>query len=129
MVQWSNMTATILITEDEEFLASILNSKLIKAGYKTVKAKDGDEAIRFAIETKPDLILLDLMIPVMDGFEVLRKLKDDPILKNIKVIVMSNLGQDEDIQKAKNLGAADYLVKSNHSIQEMVACVGKHLSK
>ena len=127
MVQWSNMTATILITEDEEFLASILNSKLIKAGYKTVKAKDGDEAIRFAIETKPDLILLDVMMPKMNGFEMLKGLKNNQQTKNTPVILLTNVGE-ENANQGLDLGAVAYLVKAHYDVKDIVKKVKEILN-
>jgi CheY-like chemotaxis protein len=101
----------ILLAEDDKFFAKVFSLKLEKSGHEVKVAQNGQELIKFAKERKPDLILLDLIMPVMDGFEALSELKKDPELKNIKVIVMSNLEQKEDITKTKDLGAAGYVSK------------------
>ena len=90
-------------------------------------AADGVTALKLARERKPNLILLDLVMPIKDGFETLKELKADSSLKDVKVIVLSNLGQDEDIKKAKALGAVDYVVKANVSIQQMMDMIKKYL--
>lgn len=118
---------TILVAEDDSFYANIYKFKLTKEGFIVETANNGDEAIKIAKENKPDLILLDLIMPIKDGFETLKELKQDPALKDIKVIVISNLGQDEDIARTKELGAQDYLVKANMSIQEMMDKVKSYL--
>lgn len=111
---------TILVAEDDSFYSNIYKFKLNKEGFNVQTATNGDEALKLAKEHKPDLILLDLIMPIKDGFETLKELKQDPTLKDVKVIVISNLGQDEDIIRTKELGAQDYLVKANMSIQEMM---------
>ncbi|MDD3646954.1 MAG: response regulator [Candidatus Dojkabacteria bacterium] len=110
----------ILIAEDETFLRSIIKSKLAKSGYEVIEVEDGEAALRSIQNDKPDLVLLDLMMPKMNGYDVLKKIKEDPELANIPVIVLSNLGQDSDIEKGKELGAVDYIVKSNVSINEVL---------
>lgn len=110
----------ILIVEDEESLAFVLKEKLDKTGFETKVAKDGETAITLAHAFKPELILLDLILPKKDGFSVLRELKADPDLGTVPVIVLSNLGEDENIKKAFALGAKDYFVKSQHPINEIV---------
>lgn len=117
----------ILVAEDDAFYGNVFKTKLTKEGYEVVLATDGEQAIKQIKERKPDLMLLDLIMPVKDGFTTLSELKSDPDLKNIKVIVLSNLGQDEDIAKAKTLGADDYFVKTNISIQEMVDKVKQYV--
>jgi len=111
----------ILVAEDDKYYGKIYKAKLNKEGLDVTVAINGKLALEEAAKRKPDLMLLDLVMPVMDGFETLKTLKADPNLKTVKVVVLSNLGQDEDIQKAKDLGAADYIVKSNVSISELVA--------
>lgn len=118
----------ILVAEDDQFYGNIFKLKLSSAGYDVEVAQDGQQAITAALKHKPELILLDLIMPVKDGFETLKELKSNPELKDIKVVIMSNLGQDDDIQKTTALGAADYLVKTNLSLKEMVAAVEKHLA-
>lgn len=118
---------TILVAEDDPFYSNIYKFKLNKEGYTVFTATNGDEAIKIAKEHKPDLVLLDLIMPIKDGFETLRELKQDPSLKDVRVIVISNLGQDEDITRTKSMGAQDYLVKANMSIQEMMDKVKSYL--
>lgn len=118
---------TILVAEDDPFYSNIYKFKLNKEGYTVFTATNGDEAIKIAKEHKPDLVLLDLIMPIKDGFETLREFKQDPSLKDVRVIVISNLGQDEDITRTKSMGAQDYLVKANMSIQEMMDKVKSYL--
>jgi DNA-binding response OmpR family regulator len=113
--------AHILVVEDETFLVKIYTVKLKKEGFDVSIATDGEQAVKMASEIKPDIILLDLILPKMNGFEALEKMRQDPNLKKTPVIVLSNLGQDEDIKRAESLGATDYLVKANFSIQEVIA--------
>ena len=111
----------ILVVEDESFLSKVLAERLEDEGFKQVDvAGNGEEAISKVKEHRPDIILLDMILPKMNGFEVLETLKADPKLKIIPVIVLSNLGQDQDIDQAKAMGAVDYLVKSNFSLQKVV---------
>jgi two-component system, chemotaxis family, sensor kinase CheA len=111
---------TILVAEDDKFYANVYKRKLEMEGFKVVLAENGEIALKLARGQTPDLILLDLIMPVMDGFTALSELKKDDKLKNVRVIVLSNLGQDEDVAKAKGLGASDYIVKSNLSINDLV---------
>jgi len=100
--------ARILVVEDETFLVKIYSVKLKKEGFEVLIATDGEQAVQMANEVKPDIILLDLILPKMNGFEALEKMRANPELKNTPVIVLSNLGQDEDIKRAESLGATDY---------------------
>jgi DNA-binding response OmpR family regulator len=110
----------ILVAEDDPFYGNIFKTKLTWEGYDVILAVNGEETIRQVKMRKPDLLLLDLIMPVKDGFAALGEIKCDPDLKSIKVVVISNLSQEEDIVKAKTLGADDYFVKTNISIQEML---------
>ncbi len=110
----------ILIVEDEDVLAKVLKEKFEKTGFTTKIAKDGEEATKMAKVFKPDLIALDLMLPKKDGFVVLKELKRDDSLKEIPVVIISNLEEDENIKKGLQMGAVDYFVKSSHSINEIV---------
>lgn len=110
----------ILVVEDEEVLAKVLQEKLEKSGYKVTVASDGEDALAKAKDVSPDAIVLDLLLPKKNGFEVLEVLKSDQALKMIPVVVVSNLGEDSDIKRALSLGAADYYVKSEHPINEIV---------
>lgn len=118
----------IVIVEDEEILLKVLKEKFDKSGFQTILAVDGEEALSIINKNKPDLILLDLILPKKNGFDVLRDLKADSQSKNIPVVVLSNLGQDEDIKKAMELGADDYIVKTQHPINEVVEKVRTRLA-
>lgn len=117
----------IVIIEDEEALKSVLVEKFEKLDYGVKSAKDGEEAMPVIRDANPDVILLDLILPKRSGFDVLKELKDDPELKRIPVIVLSNLGDDENLKKALAMGADDYLVKTQHPINEVVEKVNKRL--
>lgn len=114
------MTKKILVIEDDKFLLKIIKKKLSTEDYQLVQAMNGEEGLRAAREEKPDLILLDLVLPEMDGFEVLKKLKDNPACSAIPVIILSNLGEREKVNKGLKLGAADYLVKADLNPGEIV---------
>lgn len=111
---------TILIIEDDKFLRDLLTRKLIQKGYKISEAIDGEEGFKKIKEEKPDLVLLDLILPGIDGFEVLTRVKDVPELSKIPVMIISNLGQGEDIERAKKLGVIDYVVKAHFTLNEIV---------
>ena len=119
----------ILICEDEEFVARSYVKRLKLEGYNVLHAHNGEESLALMREEKPDLVLLDLMMPLKNGFEVLKEVRDDDELKKLKIIVASNLGQKSDIEEAMNLGAIDYIIKSNVSLRELVEKIQKHLSK
>jgi CheY-like chemotaxis protein len=117
----------ILVVEDDQFLAKVYQTKLKKEGYNVFIALDGEEALSHIKKQKPALILLDLILPKMDGFEVLEKLKNDESTKKIPVIILSNLGQDDDIERGKKLGAEDYFVKANTSLAEILKKIQKYI--
>lgn len=114
----------ILVAEDDTFLAKALSLKLQKLGYEVTVAPDGAEALTCLRNAPPDLLILDLIMPVKDGFEVLEELKKSSPGKSVPVIVASNLGQKEDITRALSLGAQDYLVKSDMSLEELGNKIG-----
>ena len=114
------MPKTILIIEDDKFLRELIARKLIKEGYEISEAVDGEEGMKKVKEEKPDLVLLDLILPGIDGFEVLSKMKEDPALASIPVIILSNLGQKEDVEKGLKLGAVDYLIKAHFTPGEII---------
>jgi len=116
----------ILLVEDEPILADVLREKLQENKYTVDLATDGEAALEHARRFYPDIIILDLILPKKDGFEVLNELKSDIKLKNIPVVVLSNLGQDEEIKRALSLGAADYMVKTQHPINEIVEKIKKY---
>ena len=110
----------ILIVEDEDVLSLVLEEKFKSEGYDVMIAKDGEEAQPKIAKFKPDIVLLDLILPKKGGLEVLESLKADSELKIIPIVVLSNLEGDETIKKALSLGAADYFVKTQHPIGEIV---------
>lgn len=118
---------TLLFIEDEAAIHKTLSDALEKEGFDTFSALDGEIGLRRAKEEQPDLILLDLILPKMNGFEVLKALKEDEATKAIPVIVLTNLEQMENIQKAIDLGATTYLVKANYSLDEVVSKVKESL--
>ena len=119
----------ILLCEDEEFVARSYTRKLELEGFAVILAKNGNEAIEMIKTESPNLVLLDLLMPLKNGFEVLEEIQKgvDEKLKKIPIIVSSNLGQNTDIEESKKLGAVDYLVKSNISLKELVEKVRKYL--
>jgi len=120
---------TILFVEDESALQKTFGDHLRKLGYDMVTALDGAEGISMAKLKKPNLILLDLILPKLSGFEVLKKLKEDPETKEIPVIVLTNLEQITDVDRALELGATTYLVKAKYSLEEVVEKIKKALGE
>lgn len=119
--------AKILVAEDDKFLVNAYRVKLAKAGYEIQVAQDGQQTMDALKTFKADLILLDLMMPIKDGFSVLEDLSKDPSLKGIPVIIASNLGQKEDIDRGIALGAKDYVVKSDLSLDDLIIKINKVL--
>ncbi len=113
----------ILIVEDETFLANLLLLRFRKEGFNVVQAFNGNEALDKLEQQHPDIVILDLILPQKNGFEVLQNISENPQLSDIPVIIVSNLGQDSDIERGKLLGAIDYYVKARLSIDELVAKV------
>jgi CheY-like chemotaxis protein len=109
----------VLLAEDDRFLRRAAEVELRRHGYVVLAAADGEEALKIATEQIPDIILLDLIMPKMQGFEVLRKLKQQESTAKIPVLIMSNLGQDQDVQQAMEGGAIAYLIKSNLSLKDL----------
>jgi DNA-binding response OmpR family regulator len=114
------MVKNILIIEDDKFLRSLITEKVSSQGFNVSVAIDGKEGIREAQKSKPDLILLDLILPDVDGFEVLSKIKGEAGTSAVPVIVLSNLDSKEDIDKALKLGASDFLIKAQLTPEEIV---------
>lgn len=111
----------ILLVEDDSFLAGMYVTKLTLEGLSVELATDGAKGLKMAQEMKPDIILLDIILPKMSGFEVLKKLKDSADTKDIPVLLLTNLGQKEDVEKGLKLGAADYLIKAHFLPDEVVS--------
>jgi CheY-like chemotaxis protein len=121
---------TILIAEDDDFLAKAYQIKLTNLGYKVVIVSNGEEVLSYLKENPPpNLIILDLIMPQKDGFETLADLKKEERFKKIPVVIVSNLSQEEDIKKAKDLGALDFLVKSSLSLSEIAQKIEGFLKK
>jgi len=116
----SDTKKTILIIEDDKFLRELISQKLKKEGFCISEAVDGEKGVKKAKTEKPDLILLDLILPGIDGFEVLSEIKKDHIAAEIPVIILSNLGQKDDIERGLRLGAVDYLIKAHFTPGEII---------
>ena len=117
----------ILVVEDDKFISLAYKDGMTRAGFEVSMAMDGVEALEKMRAEKPDIVLLDLIMPTKGGFEVLEEMHNDAELKTIPVIILSNLGQDSDTQKCKELGAVDYIIKSNFKMQEAIEKVKSHL--
>jgi DNA-binding response OmpR family regulator len=117
----------ILIVDDEKVLLELLVSKMKQNGFVAIGARDGDEGLQTALAERPDLILLDIVMPKMDGITVLKKLRQDKWGKNVPVIVLSNLNTAEAVEKSLENGAYDYLVKVDYSLDDLAAIVKKKL--
>lgn len=124
-----NDGAKILLAEDDPFLGDICYKKLRKEGFNVVLAVDGAEAVKKVSEFKPQIVLLDIIMPSLDGFGVLKEIRShqDKAIREVPVIMLTNLGQDEDIKKALDLGANDYLVKAHFTTEEIVEKVKSKL--
>lgn len=114
------MKKKILVIEDDAFLQGLESTKLEKSNYEVITASDGSEGMAKINEPGLDLILLDIILPQFDGFEILKKVRSTENLKKIPVIVFSNLSEEKDINKANELGATDFMVKSNFTLDELV---------
>lgn len=121
------MAKKILVIEDDRFLRKLLLERLEEEGYTLDGAVDGEEGLKKAKEEKFDLILLDLILPGMDGFEVLSQIKKEEGLKEIPVLILSNLGQKEEIERGLKLGAVDYIIKAHFTLDEIIEKIKKIL--
>jgi DNA-binding response OmpR family regulator len=111
---------TVLLVEDDRFLSSLLRNRLEKEGISVIYAEDGEAAIQSLKQIRPDLVLLDIILPKKSGFEVLEAIQQDPTLKDGPVVIISNLGQEGDMERGKELGAIRYFVKAQTSIDDLV---------
>jgi len=125
----ANSAKRILLIEDEEIIVDLLQKKLEKEGYEVTVTVDGEMGIEKMKEIRPNLVLLDIVMPKMGGFEVMEKMREDDILKNIPVIIISNSGQPVELDRAKELGARDWLIKAEFDPQEVVDKVVKQIGK
>jgi len=119
----------ILIVEDDEILLRALYLLFHESKYVIASATDGEAALKMTERLVPDLVLLDLLLPKMNGFDYLKAMKSNAKLKNIPVVVLSNLGNDEDVDRAKKLGAEDYFIKSDTDLSVLAEKVEKSLNK
>jgi len=115
------MTKKILIVEDEEFISEMYKIKFELSGYEVFVANDGQEGIDMAKKNFPDLVLLDLMMPNINGYQVLEELRKSPKTKNLKIYILSNLGQKEEIDKGLNLGADGFYVKAHLTPSQLLS--------
>jgi len=120
---------TILFVEDEQTLQKTLGDALSKVGYKVINAMDGETGLKLAQTKMPDLVLLDIVLPKKEGFEVLAALKEDPKTRDIPVIILTNLEKMEDIEKALRLGATTYLIKTEYALENVMEKIKKCLGE
>ncbi len=111
---------SILLVEDDEFLAELYATKLKLEGFEVSLAVDGEKGLKMIKEKKPDLVLLDIILPKLDGFEILKAIKADKSLKDIPVILLTNLSQKDEVKRGLDLGANDYLIKAHFMPSEVV---------
>ena len=123
------MAKKILLIEDEQIIVDLLQRKLTEEGYNIVLAKNGEEGIKVMKAEKPDLILLDIVMPKMGGLEVMEEMQKNPDLKRIPVIIVSNSGQPVELDRAKKLGAKDWLIKTEFDPQEVIEKVVNQIGK
>lgn len=123
------MSKKILLIEDEEILLNILKKKLLEEKYEVATATNGEEGLIAMKSSKPDLILLDILMPKKDGFEVMEEMKKDPELKDIPIIIVSNSGQPVELDRAKAMGVKDCLVKTEFDPQEVIDKVRQQLGE
>lgn len=115
----------VLIIEDDDFLVQMYATKLEIENFSVIMATDGAKGLKLALKDKPDLVLLDLNLPVMDGFQVLEELKRNKDTHDIPVLVLTNFGQKENVDRCLNLGAADYLIKAHFVPSEVIERIKK----
>lgn len=114
------MVKTILIIEDDQFLRELIARKIIGEGFGVLEAASGEQGIEKTKQEKPDLILLDLMLPGIGGFEVLKKIKEDKNSNSIPIIILSNLAEPEEMEKGLKMGAVDFLIKAHLTPREII---------
>lgn len=117
----------VLLVEDDKLLSELYATKLTASGFSVEVALDGDEGLSKIKELKPDLVLLDIVLPKKDGFEILEEVSKDAELKKIPIIALTNLGQKEEVEKGLNLGARDYVIKAHFTPTEVVAKIKKYI--
>lgn len=118
----------VLLIEDDKFLIKLYSDKLIRDGFDVSMAISGEEGLGKVAGEKPDLVLLDVILPQKNGFDILSELKLNPETKHIPVVMLTNLGQDSDVKRGLELGAVDYLVKTDFSITKLPQIVRQHIA-
>ena len=118
----------ILLIEDDPFLVDIYTTKLKEAGFNFEVATDGEEGLKKIKKTKPHLLILDIVLPQTDGWQILKEIKNNKNLKNLKVLVFSNLGQREEVERGLSLGATTYLIKAHYTPTEVIEEIKKILN-
>ena len=124
-----NHKIRLLLIEDDSLIVKIYTTRLKADGYTVVSAENGEAGLAMAQQEKPDLILLDVMMPILDGYSVLERLRTLPDFKTIPILVYSNLAQDGEIEKGKQLGATEFIVKANISPTELVNKIKSYIQK
>ena len=117
----------VLIIEDDQFLQSLAKQKLASEGFTTVAAMDGERGALLAEKELPDVILLDILLPGIDGFEVLRRIRANALLAKAPVFMLSNYSQPEDVERAKSLGADQFLIKADYTLDQIAAMIKERL--
>jgi CheY-like chemotaxis protein len=123
------MAKKILIVEDDTFLQGLTATKLSKEGYEVLTASNGEDAVKKVTTEVPDFVLLDLVLPGIDGFGILEQIRKNEKTKAIPVIIFSNLAEDKDIQRAKELGANEFMIKSNFTLDELAEKISQIIGK
>lgn len=121
--------AKIVFVEDDPLIVKIYTTRLKADGHEVYSAENGEDGLKVIAEVKPDLIILDVMMPRVDGFGVLQRVRSDEALKNIPIIMYSNLNNEEEITRAKQMGVNEFLIKANLSPSQMVAKIKQYLDK
>ena len=119
----------ILLIEDEEIMIELLERKLLQEGYEVLVARDGEEGLRLMRENWPNLILLDIILPKMGGFDVLKEMEKNPSLKKIPVIIISNSGQPVELSRAIRFGVKDWLIKTQFEPQELLDKIVRQIGR
>ena len=119
--------AKILLVEDDKILSNMYQIKLSHAGYEIQTAENGEDGLKLMKSFHPDIVLMDLMMPIMDGFEALKKAKADPEIKDIPIIILTNLSQKEDAEKTLKTGAIDFIIKSDLTPTQVLEKIKSHL--
>lgn len=121
------MKKSILLVEDDPFLVDIYSTKLKEVGFSVEVAENGEITLKKIRERMPDLLVLDLVLPRVDGWEILKEIKTDPALAKIPVVILSNLGQKSEVDKGLSMGAVKYLIKAHYTPSEVIEEIKKIL--